>query len=419
MPIRSSRARSESPRVEVRTCPTGSSTSRVPRPPAWQSAAVPRELPDTWRPATGRRSRPRRRCRRRPRRPRCSSHSVNCATSARDPASMASSASRIGRNRSRRSCSMSAMRSLMPSLSISCQPRRAAAQVVGPLPGPRQLLDRALFSPGPAARPARSAATALSCSVDRGRSCASGPRASCPGAPEHLPAEVVATRAGIPTRGAARGPGPAASSPRAAETGKSGRSGPAASQMSPVELRDLPPLRVEVGLGEDADDVRAERGGLAEERRSPARCTPARRRRPRARRRPSAAWSSVAQRVGRDRARRPRGSRPGRGRRRAARRGKIDVGVRQPVPPLPGLPFATSRGRQRPRSVPARPLEFRSAAGVAPPSAGRRVLLRGRALRPDHGWDQRRDVVIARRQTGALTSALTSWLLPCLAGRPR
>ena len=51
-------------------------------------------------------------------------------------------------------------------------------------------------------------------------------------------------------------------------------------QVAAVEVGDAPPVRVEVGLGQDARHVRAHPHGGAEEVQLRGACTPARRRRP-------------------------------------------------------------------------------------------------------------------------------------------
>ena len=125
---------------------------------------------------------------------------------------------------------------------------------------------------------------------------------------------------------------------------------------------DPPPLRVEVGLGEHAGDVRAQLHAVPQELQLRRRCTPARRRRPAARR-PRRAARPWWRRRAPSRARRRRGCRPAPAAGRAA--GAAARPRRGSAPPgCPGCP-PRRRTWRAPRRRDARPAVGR-ARRVAP-----------------------------------------------------
>ena len=189
------------------------------------------------------------------------------------------------------------------------------------------------------------------------------------------------------------------------ETGKIVGVDPGARQVALVEVHDPPPVRVEVGLGEHA----GRRSGTASSPPSgtPARgrCTPARRRTPAARRR---RW----ERGHRGRAvRRAEAADPGGvdqhqpAREQLARQPHLGVGEPAPVAGVAGLGHVARRaGRPAPRC--ARCAVARRAGSRTSVTAVSGVL--------DHASGTAVAMSSSTGQTGALTSALTSWLLPCL-----
>ncbi len=203
-----------------------------------------------------------------------------------------------------------------------------------------------------------------------------------------------------------------AASRRCEETGNSGMSGSICVEVRPVELRDLPPLRVQVGLGQHAGDVRRDahaRGGGTGSR---ARCTPARRRRRSSigvRRRQR---GERRQRVGRVRPPTPGESmrerplcRSFRGRSTSA---PVDLAVAIGRRTLRHVVGELARRRPRSRS-------HLAAGSIVPAARSLREHERRRvARRSARSVGTAVAMSSSTGHTGALTSALISWLLPCL-----